>query len=557
MNHSLEAKPVSQGVFFALVAVFALSLAFSYRHNLNRGFSDSDDFGGTFMARQFVEHPENLLLGAKDAGFGYRPLAFAYLTLSVSWLRANPNLLLARNFILFLVCIWLVFSIANRLSSNRLLSLGASALFAFHPANVNVVSVAIFGYMPFCAVALLVVRLLIPVATEEVGHSARCLTIAWVSWLLATLLPFGVETFLWLLPVQALLFFWVFRRTRSRTYLVLAALCLAALFGHVLLRYLLSGAKLLTLSSGARYGLKTPLAFLANLVSLYANFGSIADPVLFFNPVDQALPRSVTGLMHMPSVVASLILSALVSASVLLASLVVWRQGRNNDAVRTGAPLVLVLLSFCSVSVVSAGGIASETYLFTGNALWSIAAVLLVGGLLSRVRVKASSAIATAGIVALAIVVISLRVAGTVNRNRLLADKAKRIAFLQSELRAAAGDFRGKDLYLVPDSQFPKGYSIYGGRSLSMISVPTFACVTLNRYDMAVHKVAIESLPSQCLTTSDEHRVLIVDIEGNVRELFDEARQCDPDSSTRRLGSRVNRSEYIPLGKRVDIEDRR
>jgi len=139
---------------------------------------------------------------------------------------------------------------------------------------------------------------------------------------------------------------------------------------------------------------------------------------------------------------------------------------------------VLVLLSLCSISVVSAGGIASETYLFMGNALWSIAAVLLVGGLLKRARVKANSAIATAGIVALAIVVISLRMVGTVNRNRLLADKAKRIAYLQSELRAAAGDFRGKDLYLVPDSQFPNGYSIYGGRSLSMIPVNAFACVT-------------------------------------------------------------------------------
>jgi hypothetical protein len=332
--------------------------------------------------------------------------------------------------------------------------------------------------------------------------------------------------------VQALLFFWVSRRTRSRTYLVIAALCLAALFGHVLLRFfLLSGTKMLTLGTGARYGLKTPLMFLANLVSQYSNFGSIVDPIFFFNPVDQALPRSVAGLMHMPGVAASLALSAFVSASVLLWSLAAWLQNRRSGASRTEAPLVLLLMSLCSVSVVSAGSMASETYLFMGNALWSIAAVLLVGGLLRRARVKASSAMALAGIVALAIVVISLRIVGTANRNRLLADKAKRIAHLQSELRAAAGDFRGKDLYLVPDSQFPKGYSIYGGRSLSMIPVRAFACVTLNRYDMDVHKVAIESVQTQRLTSSDEHKVLIVDIEGNVRELLDETRQHDSDSS--------------------------
>jgi hypothetical protein len=500
-------------VFVVSAVVFVLSLAFAYRHDFGRGFTDADDFDDVFLARRYMAHPSNLLLDARD-GLGYRPLGWLYITLGVSLLGANPHLLLVRNFALFLISIWLVFSIAYSLSESRLLSLGASVLFAFHPANVNVVSVASWGYAPLCAIALLVVRLLVPIANEDVGHSARRLPIAWVSWSLATLLPFAAETFLWLLPVQALLFFWVSRRTKVRAYIVLGALCLAVLLGHVLLRYLLIGARLVTAGSGGTYGLKTPLTLLVNLGSLYAGFGSVVDPVLLFNPVDQALPRSVAGLVLLPGVTAALILSALVSASVLLWAFAVWLKNRSGDAQRTAAPLVLLLLSLCSVSVVSAGSLASETYLFTGTAMWSIAAVLLVGGLLGRTRVKANSAIVTAGIVALSVVVISLRFAGTANRNHLLADKAKRIAYLQAELRAAAGDFGGKDLYLVPESPFPRGYSIYGGRSLSMVRTGTFVAVTLDRYDIWARQ--LDPGPCDELPSDSARKVLLVDIEGNM-----------------------------------------
>jgi hypothetical protein len=513
-------------VFLVMAAISLLALAYSYRYDLGRGFSEPDDFWNVRSAQQFASHPERQLREARDARFGFRPLLRAYDCAVISLLAQNPRLLFVHNFTLFLVCVGLVFSIAYRLSSNRALSLGASVLFAFHPANVSVVSIASWGNVAFYALALLVVRLLVPIAIEENSRPARYLASAWVALVLAALLGFAYEGTLWLLLIQAPLFFRASRRTQSKAYVLLSALAVAALLGHGLLRYLLSPAVASTevvRGSAVRYGLKTPTRFLVSLAAMYASFGMIVDPLLLFNPVSQTLPRGATGLVREPGVALSLATSILVSLAVLVWSFVVWRRRRGIDDGTAGAPLALVVMSLCSLLAQSVAALATDAYLFIGNGLWSIAAVLLLGGLTGRRRMKAHSAAVSALVAAVVLGVALTRMAGTTNRNRLLADKAKIVAHLQSELRAVARDYKGEDLYFVTAAPF-RGYSIYGRKTVeTLLNSPWFASVTLGR-DLRVHRVALESLPHLRGASDDPRMVLLVDAEGDVSDLSEETR---------------------------------
>ena len=505
-----------------LVVIILVSVV-PYRHLIGRGYSDADDFLEIHRAvTTDIPAPDRIFLSS-HYGDRYRPINRFLTAATVYVAKGSSDGFLVRNLILHITSIALVFHIALILTRSQLAAALAACLFAFHPANTNVVSVAVFTHFFGACLTLWAVYIL--ANQHQSRHLARNWRLAFV-FVLLTVVTFSNEMFLWVLPTYALVLLWIyFRRERSKSYLTVALLALIGLVAYLVIRQaIIEDVAIMARSVSDRTGLQDTAQVLHNFGMFLVGSGISLDPLHFINPVDDALPTSLIAISS-PGLLASMAMGLLCTTTTIIGSMILTLK-RN-----TMLSVAFTILFLLSISIVTLVASASETYLYLPNAFLAMAQsfILVELGALCSSSAQPYRRLGMWVLVAVLVLVFTTRIAGVENRNRILNDKASRIAHLQSELRRATAGFKGDQIVFVPACETHKGYSVYGGRGTVLIrgSETPFVQLTLGR-DITAELSDMGSLRSGKLSLGTPTRVLIVDSVGNLYPTIQSSFKCEP-----------------------------
>jgi UDP-N-acetyl-2-amino-2-deoxyglucuronate dehydrogenase len=510
---------LAAGLVLLMILVATLIL---YRTLWGRGFSDPDDFLeiNHYITTQ-VSSPLQLFLTSHYGNF-YRPIASILTAVSTYWSGGNAGFFLARNLAFYLLSIVFLFYIVLSLTSNQYAAALAACLFAFHPANVN--SVSIVAFTNTFGLLLILWAVYILSNLKVVQHRSDWFKLALVVLLLGVT-TFAYEMYFWVLPTYVAYLLWRFIfQGKNKTYLVIIGMAVLVLLSYLIIRQSVVQEGTIFLRSAAdRYGLKSAGQILRNLAMFAVGASNVLDFLFFINPIDETVPTTLSAFLS-PGLLVSLVLGLMVTVTTIIASLVRFVLAPKFE---TALPLVFVILSLLYVSVVSVVALASDTYLNGAVAFLSIAQSLVLYDLANAISLNGQVGKLirwSAWFVLVAIIL--TRALGVDYRNNILADKAARVSYLQSELRRVASGFGSGQIVFVSPCAPPLGYSVYGGRGMVLVigEETPFVQLTLNQTRISAVRSDPSSLKMGTLKNNDMNMILIVDNQGkmyHVNELSD------------------------------------
>lgn len=512
-----------------VLTVILFSSLIPYRTLWGRGFSDTDDFHEVYRAVAVdIPNPSQIFLTTHFGTF-YRPVSRLLTAITTYWGGASAEPFLAQNLAFHLLSIVFVFYIVLSLTSNLYTAALAACLFAFHPANVNAVSVAVFTQSFGLVLILWAVYILINLKVAQ--RRSYWFKLAFVALLLG-ITTFAYEMFFWVLPTYATYLTWrfIYKGRKNKTYLVIAGMAVLVMFIYLTIRQSVvqEGIIVVAQSISGRIGLKSPDQILRNLALFAVSTGNVLDYLRFFNPVDEMVPTTLPALLA-PGLLASLVLNLAVAAITIVVSLVRFVLAPKRE---TALPLVFVILSLLYVSVVSVMTLASDTYLDGAIAFFSIAQSLVLFDLFQSISLDWQyGKVVRWSVALLLIAIVLIRAVGVDYRNNILSDKATRIGYLQSELRRVTAGFMGDKIAFISPCAPPSGYSVYGGRGMMLVvgSETPFVQLTLNSTRILVGRSDPDSLEAGRLKDSETLMNLVVDNQGkmyHVNELSNPVDVC-------------------------------
>jgi hypothetical protein len=474
------------------LAIAGLLIALPYRHLLQRGYTDRDDFEEVDRALVVdIPDPSRIFLTAHE-GNRYRPLDRLVNTATIAVGHAVPVALFARNLALHLANAMLVGLIVFLLARNELAAVAATALFGLHPATVNVVGVAIFA-QSFSACLVLVGVLL------SIAHWQRGLhRVDWRLYIATTLFAmviFSNEMFLWVGPVYVLALAWAYRASGGRKgYLALVGVMLVAVATYLSMRQMVVQHSTLVSDVGSdRYGLRSPAQIVQNVAMFLASGGMVVDYLFLINPLRQTLPIAPRAMLS-SGVIVPVAISAVLALATLVSAALYLR--RRDPRLATAA--IFVVLFFVSNATVNLMTSASETHLYLSLAFLTIAQALLLSQLtaiLIRNRYRKTLMI----LFVLVCLTIIVRGAGVERRNTMLLEKSTWVARLQDDLRLYSGEAQQNELTFIIGCNAPRGYSIYGLNRFELLAAPEFIKSTLGAQGSMLKTTALyaEQMDSQ------------------------------------------------------------
>lgn len=500
---------------FVLLLILLVTLI-SYRVLLNRGFTDADDYLEVHRAVVTdIPNPSQIFLTA-HYGNRYRPINRLLTAMTTHYGDANAEPFLIRNLLFHLFSVALVFGISMTIMNDLWIATLATCLFAFHPANVNVISVAVFTHTLGTMMILLAILILMEHKTRRLNCNWWILVI--VGLLLATA-TFSNEMYLWVIPIYALFLLWQFVQRKRLVFLAVAMMMLLTLCGYFILRQ--SVVQEGSVTAVGRYGLQ-PLSQITRNVAMFAiGSGNALDYLLFFNPVDKTVPTRLAELVT-PGFSISLFSTLLVFGFTFWGVLILFIKKPRYEVTRF--TLVFIMLFILSISVVSVGTLASDTYLYISTPFLAIAQGLILFDLLKNISPHWHYKKVIQGLIVLfAVAVILVRAIGVDYRNSILDDKANRISYLQSELWRATAGFVGDRIAFISPCAPPHGYSIYGGRGMVLIegSETGFVQLTLNSSRITAGRSNLELLGAGKVKDSATLLNLVVDNQGKMYRLHE------------------------------------
>jgi hypothetical protein len=500
-----------------------LTTALLYRTVWQRGFTDPDDF--LEMQRALVTDAQDpgQIFESAHYGYMYRPINRLLSAVTASLGQGDANVFMLRNQLAYLVSIGLVFGIVSVLTQSQIAAALGAALFAFHPANVNVTSVAIVTH----SVEGLFVLFAIFIVCNLKANPSRpyWIALAIVTFFLV-IVTFSSETFLWVLPTFAFyLAYKFYKGERHKNYLVLAGAAIVLVAAYLVIRQSrLAPGTAFPLASDDRYSLHSPVQVLRNILMLFVGAGNVVDYVFFFNPVKETVPIDLSAMLS-----SGLGLSAALSLSVTVATVGVsgvrFVRVRSREATFSFVFAVLFLLS---ISIVSIASQASDTYLYVACAFLATSQSLLLHDWFRSFEPVSGrqNTIAWAGVF-LIVAVLGIRALGVNYRNGILQDKAVRIHHMQDELRRATAGFVGDAIVFVPACRVESGYSVYGGRGIALVQWQETPFVQLTLANTHIAARVSKANPTSAVETSDPRTLhLFVDNDGNISATYNATLLC-------------------------------
>jgi hypothetical protein len=450
-------------IFLVIAVVMAI---IPFRHLISRGFSDTDDFLELHRAiATDLPDPVSMLLTPHYTN-RYRPVNRIMTAATTYLFGLNAQGFLFRNLLFHVLSVMAVFGIAVTLTDNPVVSLITSGLFALHPSNVNLVSIAIFTHTFGAFLILLVVYLLL--RDRRTGDPLHLkVSHPWLSLVLLFITTLSTEMYLWVLPVFAGYMIWLFYKCPDRRYLVFASAAVLFVLIFLAVRHMIIDTNMYAVSSeGDTYGLRGIWHIALNFAMFLTAAGFSLDPLLFFNPVMQTLPIG-TDMFRAPGLVISMVLSFILIFCTIfgaVAAIVPSRRNRNNIFA-----LIFLGLFLLSISVIVVSAKASETYMYLPNAFMALTQGILLNELVKIFLANGSVFKNMSMIIIPCLVLLIVRFYGTDHRNQILADKAGRVKYMQTEVLRALKGGKEKNIIFASLCPFKEGYSVYGGQGIDIL----------------------------------------------------------------------------------------
>jgi len=508
--------------WFLLIAVIVISVL-PYRQLFSRGFSDTDDFLELHRAvTTDITAPSKIFLTPHYSN-RYRPVNRIITATTTYLFGLNAQGFLLRNLVFHIASVILVFLIALSLTGNQGISAITSVLFALHPSNVNFISVAINTHSFGSCLILLAVFLLIPdnISNGYIHVKYRKVLLSLSLLIIATC---STEMYLWVLPIFMIYMIWLFCKNSNKQYLFFAFTAILFVLFFLAVRHSIIDSKIYTISNyGDTYGLRGLWQIAMNFAMYLTAAGFSLDPLLFFNPVVQTLPMG-SDLLKSPGLVFSLLMSFVVVFGTLFGIVSVvpsWRH-RNNLFI-----LLFFSLFLLSLSVILISAKASETYMYLPNAFMALTQGLLLNELMRLSPEDGCGLKTTYVVVTLLFLVMVIRCYSVDHRNRILADKANRVQYMQNEIRRALKDNRAQTIFFATLCPERKGYSVYGGQGINILMgrgcalgrETKFVQLTLGDMKVKAKSMAFsEVMKEDKLPGPIGTKILFIDDEGSIYE---------------------------------------